>query len=150
ADRLFACPAVQLFGTTVPIGDHVVHITHENRVMCEVKQLRLLLSCSLITPVRLDELDEEECDRYKGYQSYSVLYGMNEKRIDGGNEEVIDSQCRKEGRAERRNSPAIPGGADNRGKRKDKHALCRQGRKEPRKEQGKKGQANSQPITRGD
>ena len=43
-DGLVPRPSVQFFGPTVPVGDHVVHVAHENRVVREVEQAGLLCS----------------------------------------------------------------------------------------------------------
>src|SRR5258708_30826459 len=37
-DRLLICPTVQLFSTSIPVSDHVIHVAHKNRVVREVEQ----------------------------------------------------------------------------------------------------------------
>src|SRR5262245_65861673 len=38
-DSLRLLPTVSLRGAAVPVGDHVAHVTHEDRVVREVKQV---------------------------------------------------------------------------------------------------------------
>ena len=42
ADRLIPLPAVQLLGATIPVGDDVVHVADEDRVMRQVEETGLL------------------------------------------------------------------------------------------------------------
>src|SRR5262249_20159430 len=42
ADRLLSVPSVQFLGAAIPVGDHVVHIAHEDRIVREVKEASLL------------------------------------------------------------------------------------------------------------
>jgi hypothetical protein len=42
ADRFLPGPAVEKLRATVPIGDDIVHIAHEHRVMGEIEKARLL------------------------------------------------------------------------------------------------------------
>jgi hypothetical protein len=37
-ERLLICPTVQLFSTSIPVSDHVIHVAHKNRVVCEVEK----------------------------------------------------------------------------------------------------------------
>src|SRR4030095_17235988 len=51
ANRLRASPAVELFGSTIPEGDHVLLVTYEDRIVREVKQPHLALQPLLcLTP----------------------------------------------------------------------------------------------------
>ena len=42
ANRLLCRPPVQLFGAAVPVGDDVMHVTHENGVVREIEEVGLL------------------------------------------------------------------------------------------------------------
>src|SRR5262249_61853726 len=42
ADCLLASPSIPLLGTAIPIGDDVIHVSHEDRVVREVEEASLL------------------------------------------------------------------------------------------------------------
>ena len=42
ADRIVPAPAVQLLGARVPVSYDIIHVADKNRVVGEIKELRLL------------------------------------------------------------------------------------------------------------
>jgi len=42
-ERVASAPSVQNLGAMIPIGDDIIHVAHEDRIMRQIEQLGLFL-----------------------------------------------------------------------------------------------------------